>query len=65
MTTGITVNALGGCQVQVLRRLRNDPPGKHSEEILVQPGARITFSLWGDNELLIREMRKPDPPAKA
>ena len=60
MTTNVTVDAHAGWPVQVIRRSRNDPPGKNDERTVVEPGAKQDFAIWDDNELLIREMKRPD-----
>lgn len=64
MTTNVTVDAHAGWPVQVIRRSRNEPPGKNSEEIIVEPNTKRDIACWDDNELLIREMRRPASPTK-
>ena len=60
MTTNVTIDAHAGWPVQVIRRSRNEPPGKNSEEIIVKPLTTQTVAVWDDNELLIREMKRPE-----
>jgi hypothetical protein len=60
MTTKITVDAHAGWPVQVIRRLRNQPPGKESDEIIVQANTQKDIHIWDDNELIVREMKRPE-----
>jgi hypothetical protein len=59
MTTNVTIDAHAGWPVQVIRRSRNAAPGKDGEEIIVNPLTTQVVAIWDDNELLIREMKRP------
>ena len=60
MTTNVTIDAHAGWPVQVIRRSRVESPGKNSEEIIVKPNTTQTIAVWDDNELIIREMKRPE-----
>lgn len=62
MTTKVTIDAHAGWPVQVVRRSRNEAPGKNSETIIVAPHTTQDVFIWDDNEIIIREMKHPDTP---